>query len=88
MAVDDSGDLVYGALSYSLLRELNDAEAGSTYRDVSERVALEVTEQFPDQHPQLEGARDRLLFRLDELEPMRFVPVRQRRGDRLVLGGG
>jgi len=83
-----SSGTAHGALTYFLLRELEKAAAGTTYRDLMERVTAEVTARFPGQHPQLEGAGDRVLFQLEELRPMRHHRVRQRQGDRLVLTCG
>lgn len=79
---------VCGAFTYFLCRELWRAEAGSTYRDVFERAAVSVSAEYPRQHPQLEGARDRELFGARDLSPMRFVPVRQRDSEAVTLGGG
>jgi hypothetical protein len=79
---------VHGALTYHLCQELTRARPGATYRDVFERAAARVTTAFPTQHPQLEGARDRELFGVRRLAPMRFLPVVERAGGRVVLGGG
>jgi hypothetical protein len=80
----------HGALTWNLLRELESLPPGAcpTYRDVFEPVRARVQQDYPTQEPQLEGVRDRELFGLDELVPMRFLPVQQREADRVVLGGG
>ncbi|MCP4657376.1 MAG: caspase family protein [bacterium] len=82
------GETPHGALSFFLCRELTRTAAATTWRDLFERVSREVTAAFPSQHPQLEGARDRELFGVRSLAPMRFIPVRERVGDRIILGGG
>jgi hypothetical protein len=80
----------HGALTWNLLRELERLPPGAcpTYRDVFEPVRSSVYSCYPTQEPQLEGVRDRELFGLAELVPMSFLPVRQREGDRVLLGGG
>ncbi|MES1240049.1 MAG: caspase family protein [Acidobacteriota bacterium] len=84
------GDRSHGALTWNLLQELESLPDGAcpTYRDVFEPVSSRVNEDFAQQQPQLEGARDRELFGLDELVPMRFLPIHRREADRVVLGGG
>lgn len=78
----------YSAFTYFLARELLRAGAGATYREVMERVRLAVTAEVPDQTPQVEGARDRVLFGAAERPPERFLPVLARQGSRVELGGG
>lgn len=81
----------HGAMSWFLLEQLRNLPAGAcpTYRDVFEPVISGVSDlSKKKQVPQLEGLRDRELFGLAELKPRRFVPVRARRGDRVVLGAG
>ena len=80
--------LTHGALTYFLGQELVRATPGTTYRDVFERVSAQVTAVYARQHPQMEGARDRELFGVRDIAPMRFVPVQQRAGDRVTLGAG
>jgi Caspase domain len=83
-----NGDVQHGALTYFLSRQLAAAGPGTTYRDVFEAAAAQVTGNCSLQHPQLEGECDRALFGLERIEAMRFVPVRERRGERIVLGAG
>lgn len=85
------GDKSHGAMSFFLLEELRKLPPGAcpTYRDVFEPVITRVHDlNHKRQLPQLEGLRDRELFGLAELKPRRFVPVRDRRADRVVLGAG
>ncbi len=82
------GETPHGALSFYLCRELTRAAAATTWRDLYERVGREVTAVFPSQHPQLEGTRDREIFGVRSFAPMRFIPVRERAADRVVLGAG
>lgn len=78
----------HGVFTFHLLRALSGAAADVSYRDVFERVASRVTADFPVQHPQLEGARERQLFGPLHLEPMRFVAVRERNGGSVTLEAG
>ncbi len=87
----DDGGKSHGAMSFFLLEELRKLPLGAcpTYRDVFEPVMTQVHNlNYKRQLPQLEGLRDRELFGLAELKPRRFVPVRDRRADRVVLGAG
>jgi hypothetical protein len=77
-----------GALTYYLSRQLLQAQPGATYRDVFEPAATQVTAKFPSQHPQLEGARDRELFGVRDIEPMSFVRVTARNGANVTLAAG
>jgi hypothetical protein len=87
--VSEGGSLVtHGALTYYLSRELVTATDGTTYRDVFERAGSQVTAAHPRQHPQMEGAGDRVLFDVTSIEPMRFLPVRRRAAEQVTLGGG
>lgn len=85
-----SGDRVrYGAFTYYLTRELKQAPERGTYRDIWEKVALQVANRFQGrQNPQLEGARDRQLFDVEDYAPMRYLLVRKREGDSVELDGG
>ena len=77
-----------GALTYFLSQELVRAGSGASYRDVFERASIQVTATYPRQHPQLEGARDRELFGIEELEPLRFVSVTARADRKVMLAAG
>ncbi len=77
-----------GALSFYLYQELRHVRPRESYRDLFERLAPRVTADYPDQHPQLEGAWDRELFGSRSFEPMRFIPVRERTNHRVTLAAG
>ncbi|MFQ5858615.1 MAG: caspase family protein [Anaerolineae bacterium] len=87
-ASQGDGVITHGALTYFLSQELVRAGPGATYRDVFERASSQVTAAYSRQHPQMEGARDRELFGVHDIAPIRFVPVRQRAGDSVTLGAG
>ena len=53
----------HGALTYFLAKQLSTAKAGTTYRDIMDNVAGNVTAYYPGQHPSLEGAEaDQYVF--------------------------
>ena len=80
--------LNHGALTYFLGQALCSAQSGTTYRDIFEWVSPQVSAVRSLQHPQMEGARDRLLFDTEEIEPMRFVRVQERTADQITLAAG
>jgi hypothetical protein len=84
----DDPQLKHGALTYFLTREIARAEPGSTYLDVFEKASVQVTAYYPRQHPQLEGTRDRELFGVRDLQPMRYVAVGGRSGQTVTLAAG
>jgi hypothetical protein len=84
----EAGGVQHGALTYFLCQELAKAGAVTTFRDVFEVAAPQVTARYPSQHPQLEGARDLQVFGISELEPMRFVPARQDAAGGVTLAAG
>lgn len=47
----------HGALTWFLTQALENASPGATWRDVMDGVSASVTNAFPSQHPQPEGAR-------------------------------
>ncbi|MEW6733819.1 MAG: hypothetical protein AB1489_20995, partial [Acidobacteriota bacterium] len=84
---NDNGN-IYGALSYFLSKELNGSCAGTTYRDIFEQVSLQLNREFHRQHPQMEGHLDRELLGINDINPMKFVLVKQRYGNEVVLAAG
>ncbi|MGH9362617.1 MAG: caspase family protein [Thermoanaerobaculia bacterium] len=78
----------HSVFTFHLCQALQQAPARATYRDLLEPVRAAVAASAPDQTPQLEGARDRLLFGMAVAAPTPFLEVRERAGERLRLGGG
>ncbi|WP_412069607.1 caspase family protein [Rubrivirga sp. IMCC43871] len=78
----------HGALTYFLTRALQDAAPGTTYRDIYDRVRPLVTAYNGKQHPQMEGALDREVFGVTDIEPMAFFGVEARDGGAVTLAGG
>ena len=83
-----SADTFHGCLTYYLHQELMAAGPGATYRDVFELARRNVQAAYPDQTPQLEGKRDRILFGLTNLTPERFLAVKGRKDSVATLDGG
>jgi hypothetical protein len=81
-------DEVHGCLTYYLHQELMNAGPGTTYRDVFDAARRRVTAAYPDQTPQLEGNRDRVLFGLADLAPAHFLEVTARADGAVTLDGG
>ena len=85
---EGEGKVVHGALTYFLGQELRRATPGTSYRDVFERAAAQVTANYPTQHPQMEGRVDRAVFGVSDLTPMQFARVLTRDGDTVTLAAG
>lgn len=78
-----------GAFSYYLCQELEQiGDDPVSYRQLYEPLCAAVTARFPQQHPEIEGGWDRRLLGRETLEAFRFVPVKERRDDRVLLGAG
>ena len=86
--VEEPACVRHGAMTFFLVQELHKATSGTTWRDVFEAMGPRVSARFPDQHPQLEGARDLEVFGSRRIETMRFAPVTLRSADRVILGLG
>lgn len=77
-----------GALTYFLCQELALAGSTTTYRDLFDRVHPLVTSAYPNQHPQIEGQQDIVLFGMEEIPVAPFIRVTAREHDLVRLGGG
>lgn len=84
------GDMQYrhGVLTYSLIGALNNAQPGTTYRDLFEQICSKVPAAAADQNPQIEGRIDRELFGVKDIEPMRYLPVSEVKGKKITIDGG
>ncbi len=78
----------HGALTWFLTRELIQAGAGATWRDVFEKIAPAISAEHGRQHPQLEGKADEVLFGTRELVPSGYLRVRSVQDDEIELAGG
>jgi hypothetical protein len=88
LAAPEQGQPRHGALTFHLCQELANVRPGATYRDVFEVVASRVTARYGRQHPQLEGVRNRQIFGLTDVTPLRYVQVVAVEEGRLALGAG
>lgn len=82
------GEVMHGALSYFLGRELRAVTPGTSYRDIFERAYAKVNANKSVQHPQMEGRADREVFGVTDLVPMTYVSVLARDGDSVVVAHG
>ena len=88
-AFEQDGEMIRsGALTHFLTRALLQARPGTTYRDVFELARQGVNTRFPQQHPQIEGAQEREIFGVRDIEPLRFISVVSVDGGSVTLGGG
>ncbi len=79
--------LHHGALTAALLQALP-AVAEATYRELLPLLTQAVQGRFDDQHPQIEGAIHRQLFRVQEQGPRREALVSACTQERLVIAAG
>ncbi len=84
----NGGTVRHGMLTYHLSHALRQAKPGTTYRDVFEPTCAGVASQVKEQNPQIEGAIDREVFGVKDIEPLRYIPVKEVNGDKLTLDGG
>lgn len=82
------GEIPHGALTYFMTRELATSPSAMTYRQLFARVAPQVTALNGRQHPQMEGALDRVLFGVEEVVPLTGVRVAERSGTEVELAAG
>ncbi len=84
----DGEKVRHGVLTYNLVNAMLGAKPGTTYRDVFELTCSGVVSQVSAQNPQIEGAIDRELFGVKDIEPLRYIPIEGVNGDKLTLDGG
>ncbi|MFY9314749.1 MAG: caspase family protein, partial [Burkholderiales bacterium] len=78
----------HGAMTFFLVRALNEAGPRTTYRDVHERIAQEVATAMRAQHPQIDGpAYEGLIFAAGSLAAAPFFTARAY-GDGIALDAG
>ncbi|HSR11066.1 MAG TPA: caspase family protein [Thermodesulfobacteriota bacterium] len=79
-----------GALTYWLLDTMEEAGAGSSYKDLHDRIVAKVHSQFENQTPQLQGEGDKVFLGNERAQPHYAVNVMQvdQPGKRLLLGAG
>lgn len=85
----DADNRKVGSLSYALSLAFQDAEQITTYRELFDRIKIEMNRLAPRQAPQIEGIVDQQIFGGDVItqEPY-FVPVKWTEKNQLVLNAG
>ena len=79
----------HGAMTWYLAQALLSADDQATYRSVMDSVKTAVNNQFPTQHPQIEGPGMNLkVFATDKINPRPYVLVKSVEGDSLSIDGG
>ena len=79
----------HGALTYFTLQALTSRSGpDTTYADLHEWVAAQVSALYPAQSPQCEGARTRVVFGGARIERDPFVVVQRADGQSVTLGAG
>jgi hypothetical protein len=78
----------HGALTFYLLQSLAAVGTETTYYDIWDQIRVQVSAKSPDQHPQIEGAYERLVFGGTALPRGRSVPVLERTSDSVTLQAG
>lgn len=78
----------HGVLTYSLCQALKDAKPRSTYRDIFEQVSAKVVTLTAQQNPQIEGAIDREVLGVNDIEPLNFILLEEVNEEYVSLAGG
>ncbi len=81
---DEASGETVGVFTRYLVAALRSAGPGTSYRALMDSVAVRVSSEIPDQHPQLEGPADRGLFGGAATPPERYVRVGPRTPDGLI----
>ncbi len=58
----DASGRYYGSLSYAFSKSLQDVRPFTSYRELFDRIKMEMVAIAPRQNPQIEGETDRMLF--------------------------
>ncbi|MBO3460647.1 caspase family protein [Aetokthonos hydrillicola Thurmond2011] len=78
----------HGAMTFFTLQALSQMAPGTTYAELYERVAAQVNGIYPNQMPQCEGDRERVIFGNIRVQQDPFITVREVMGDIVTLGAG
>jgi hypothetical protein len=71
------GETDYGSLSYALSKAFEDTNPYETCLDLFDRVRQQMASRVPDQHPQMQGNSNLLLFSGKTVTTPRYIPLRQ-----------
>jgi hypothetical protein len=83
------GGKTYGALTWNLAKRIREVGTDATYREVMDVVKARVNQQYPQQHPQLEGpGRDQFVFSDRSIQPEPVVLASPAAGGEITLRAG
>jgi hypothetical protein len=90
LPAEQAGGVSHGAFTYRLCQALAKVRGGTTYRELFEEVAPQVTADLATQHPQFRGDGSIPIFGLPNLVPIPYVRIRQAPGQHgaVVLDAG
>jgi hypothetical protein len=83
-AEDERGKAM-GAFTLYLTKELNNATPGTTYRDIYEKISLNLRGAVSEQEPSIEGEVDKKLFNDATLPAPKYFVVQNAMGDSISL---
>ncbi len=76
----------YGTMTWHLVEQIRRAGPDATYRDVMDKVKMQVSAIFPDQHPQLEGpGLDQFVFNARSQIPSPYALANPKGGKKIEL---
>jgi len=73
-----------GAFTFLLVRALRDAGPKTTYRQIVDRIGVQIVTRTSDQNPQIEGDADKVLFSGEWQTAAKYFRARPLDGDGLV----
>lgn len=82
---EDAKGKAMGAFTLFFTQALSKAGPGTTYRDIFERINLDLKTAVSDQDPQIEGDINKTLFADAALPVANYVVVQSTRGDTVTL---
>lgn len=77
-----------GALTHFLIERFKQATPETTYRELMDRVANDVTAQYPAQHPQCEGDRGRPVLAGSANREDPFIRIEKVAGNQITVNAG
>ncbi len=84
-----SDEMDYGSLSFALCKALEAASPGETCRDLFDRVCQQMASLVPEQHPEIQGNENLLLFSGKAIASIKYIPIRRVQDAKFVwLEGG
>ena len=78
----------YGAFTWFLVQELEKAPLNFTYQDVFEQLRIKMQGNTSLQNPQIEGNKTRQLFSDVKMDVMKYISVKERISNQIILSAG